>query len=166
MNLQQIVDDIRNLLHNKGITEVIFDVNKSVIDFALKTRVLYAKAILTRTNDLLSEDLINYIWTYKIPSDVYEIRSADCCNQEEMDIIDTNKLRFTFVKNINSNGGIGPTTDIELIYDKRPAILVNPTDICDIPERFMYGIISNVKAKYYSQAGVLQNSGWEKSNYK
>ena len=156
MILQEMVDDIQMVFPKVNKTRIIFDINNAIMTFCHITRVLYAKLTLTSGTETDSDTTKPY-WTFDLPTYVYEVRSATCCVQEEFEVGD-DEITFYFRKD--------PDEDIELVYSRRPGLLMDNEDEPSIPEIFLPGIIAKVKSKYYSEAGVLQNAGWEKTAWK
>ena len=152
MILLHMVDDIAMTFPEINRTRIIFDINNAIMQFCHMTRVMYVRTTLA-SEDYTAYDDEKGTWTYDLPTDVYEVRSASCCNQEEFEVGD-DEITFYFRSNTDD--------DIVLIYSQRPALLIDDTDVPSIPEIFTPSIIAKVKSKYYGMRGILQNAGWER----
>lgn len=148
MTLQSMIEDIQRVHPTIGRTQLIFDINNALKEFAEKTRCLYAKTTLTRASHLISEDLNELIWKYTIPADLWEARSASCCLQEEIEVTGPTEITFRF----NND----PSADIDLIYQQYPPAIAAMADVPTIHELYLPAVIARVKEKYYRAAGVPQ----------
>ena len=156
MLLSTMIEDIEAVFPKVGRTRIIFDINNVMRMFCERTRCLYSRLVLT-TADKLTEDTDKLIWTYTIPDDFWEARSATCCAQEEIEVTGANEITFYY----NST----PDDDIVVIYSRYPLTVAAMSDEPEIPEMYLPAIIAKVKEKYYADNGVLQNAAYERSIY-
>lgn len=154
MILQTMLEEIEMSVPSPpGRTRLIFDINNAMREFCEKTRVLYALATLTRSANLISEDTERQEWIYSVPNDLWEIRSADCCSQDEIEMGD-GQVTFYFVAE--------PEEDIHIEYSRYPAVLTLLSNTPELHELFQPAIIAKVKEKYFRLAGDLNSAAAER----
>jgi hypothetical protein len=142
MTLNNMVEVIRELHPSVGRTQIIFDINHALVEFARLTRLLYAKTQLYDTTDKVSEDQSLFLTRWRMPIEVYEVLLVDQVYKEDFFLEDN----ILVVKWVNHY-----VKDLNIEYIRYPMAIHLDADTPEIPDEFHYAIVARVLERYFAR---------------
>lgn len=152
MTLTQMVEEVQQVFPEYPRTQIVFELNRAMREFARKTGVYHTYDILLRETDLLTEDTRAEETVFLLPENCYEVNAIDGLLRDQYEV-QGGTLRVGYI-------------DIDLDwltirYSALPAPLVNPSDTPPFESSFHDAIVHATKKKFYVNAGRAQDAALE-----
>jgi hypothetical protein len=144
MRLDNMIEVVRQSFPQISRTQIIFDLNHEMVNFAQKTKVLYGRDVLTRTVDLISEDWVAGTTTWTLPANCYELTTVEQVAAEDWYVSGQ-----TLVVRWCDTGVDG----LDLEFSRYPMAIALDSDEPEFESQFHYGMVYRLLGNYAVRYG-------------
>ena len=146
VKLKTMLEDLRQEFPNVSHTQLLFEINKAMREFSARTGIFHGVVLLTRINDMVSEDADKELTIYTMPANVYELNGVDELNRDLYELRDDELYIWC----------VDPTIEeLTVRYFALPAPIANESESPPFEERFHDALLNMVRRKLYGKQGNI-----------